>query len=538
MKKAFDLAWKHGILYTLHKWGIRGNLAYFIEGFLKQRSSVVRLGPLLSDSFTQENGVPQGSVLSTTLFNVLINGVSEVIHLPVKHIIFADDLAIFLPCTDVKIGQEILQSTVDKIHSWSNLNSFVISPEKTTAIHFCRRRGCNHGLDISINNRHIPRLNTVRYLGLLLDEKLSWKEHIASLKKSSMKKLNLMKKLAHSSYGADTTTLMKIYRSVVRSKLDYGAAAYSNARNSVLNSLNSIHHAGIRLTLGAFQTSPTISLLHNASEWSLSLRRRYLTINSLTHTATVPNLPLSIKYDNLADRWNHVPLTQRTLSALSSIDLHLPNLLLLEVNPFPPWEKNSLKVDLTLTSFDKKITPRHIVHTAYKQMLSRYPNSSCLYTDGSRSDTGVGCAVVSGSCILAQCSLPSHFSIFSAELYAIKTAAESVKQHTDNYLILSNSLSSLSALLELNSSSSTKRHPLVCQIGALVMASTSHIVFVWIPSHVGIPENDLADAAAKEASVLFPLPNSAVPSSDFKNLVKIHLNQCLEQHLGGTVLNK
>ena len=73
IEKAYDTAWRHAILRKLRSAEIRGNMGYFLANFIKDRTFRVKVGMSLSDSFVQESGVPQGSVLSVTLFGVLIN---------------------------------------------------------------------------------------------------------------------------------------------------------------------------------------------------------------------------------------------------------------------------------------------------------------------------------------------------------------------------------------------------------------------------------------------------------------------------------
>ena len=78
LSKAYDTTWKYGILKDLHAMGIRGNLAYFIQNFLSDRTFFILLnGCLHTDrTFIQEEGVPQGAILSTTLFNVKLNEIA------------------------------------------------------------------------------------------------------------------------------------------------------------------------------------------------------------------------------------------------------------------------------------------------------------------------------------------------------------------------------------------------------------------------------------------------------------------------------
>ena len=78
LEKAYDTTWKHGIIKDLHKLGLKGRLPLFIQNFLSDRTFNVRIGNTLSDIFKQEQGVPQGSILSPTLFGIKINDIVNV----------------------------------------------------------------------------------------------------------------------------------------------------------------------------------------------------------------------------------------------------------------------------------------------------------------------------------------------------------------------------------------------------------------------------------------------------------------------------
>ena len=100
--------------------------------------------------------------------------------------------------------------------------------------------------------------------------------------------MNLLKVLSHTSWGADRTTLLKLYRSLVRSKLDYGCIIYGSARKSYLQMLDPIHNQGLRLALGAFRTSPVASLYVEADEPSLYSRREKLSLQYAIRLAANP----------------------------------------------------------------------------------------------------------------------------------------------------------------------------------------------------------------------------------------------------------
>ena len=100
-----------------------------------------------------------------------------------------------------------------------------------------------------------------------------------------MKALNLLRVVAHKDWGADCATLLKLYRSHVRSKLDYGCVVYGSARQSALDCLDRVQNAALRVCLGAFRTSPIASLHVEAGELPLTLRRQQLSLQYIINCA-------------------------------------------------------------------------------------------------------------------------------------------------------------------------------------------------------------------------------------------------------------
>ena len=117
-----------------------------------------------------------------------------------------------------------------------------------------------------------------KFLGIIFDKKLSCLSHVTALKDKCKKALNLLKVVAHSDWGADRKVLMRLYRYLIHSKLDYGSIVYGSVRKPTLRILDSIHHESLRLALAAFRSSPVISLYAEASEPSLSCRREKLSL--------------------------------------------------------------------------------------------------------------------------------------------------------------------------------------------------------------------------------------------------------------------
>ena len=102
LQKAYDTTWKCGILQDLYDMGLRGNLPIFIGKFLSDRTFQVHLGTILSDKiFHQEEGVPQGAILSTTLFNVKINNIVKQVDPGVECSLYVDDFVIMYKSTTI-----------------------------------------------------------------------------------------------------------------------------------------------------------------------------------------------------------------------------------------------------------------------------------------------------------------------------------------------------------------------------------------------------------------------------------------------------
>ena len=143
-------------------------------------------------------------------------------------------------------------------------------------MHFCRRRCDDLALGIKLHGQVIPTRPVAKFLGIFFDSRLTYREHFRTLRERCFKSLNVLKCVARTSYGADRRTLLLLYRSIIRSKLDYASFVYDSASESSKKVLDTVHHAALRIATGAFRTSPRSSILAEAHEPPLSLRRQTL----------------------------------------------------------------------------------------------------------------------------------------------------------------------------------------------------------------------------------------------------------------------
>ena len=130
-----------------------------------------------------------------------------------------------------------LQQCINRIEDWATSNGFKFSKSKTQCVHFCKLRKVYNDPVLYLYGSPIPVVEESKFLGVIFDRKLSFIPHIRYIKAKYLRALNLLKVLSHTSWGADRFTHLHLYRSLVRSKLDYGSIVYGSARKFYLQIL-------------------------------------------------------------------------------------------------------------------------------------------------------------------------------------------------------------------------------------------------------------------------------------------------------------
>ena len=322
----------------------------------------MKIGSSFSDWKHQEEGVPQESIISVTLFIIKINGISDEVKDPQMSSLFVDDFALIIRGKRLELMERHLQQALDKIQKWALRNGFKFSIDKTVCIRF---HLSNHQKwepmkkpEFKIGPNTIKCKQEAKFLGLIFDRNLSFVPHILYLKKKCQKARNLLKVVAHQHWGADKDTILTLYRALVRSKLDYGSAVYGSARPSYLKKLEPIQNQALRLALGAFHTSPIPSLNALCSEPPLHIRRTKLALSYSSKLLGHPDNPayqhvFKTKYDKKYLEKESVikPMSCRIAKHVADgkipfDDRHvLPSVDLV----FPPWETPAINTDLELS---------------------------------------------------------------------------------------------------------------------------------------------------------------------------------------------
>ena len=517
LEKAYDTAWKHGILKDLYDSGLRGNLPIFVKNFLKDRVFNVRLGTTFSENFIQEMGVPQGSILSPTLFSLKINSIVKCLSSDIEPSLYVDDFLISYKSKNLNSIERKLQLSLNKLQKWCDENGFRFSPQKTVCVHFTRSRKVFSEPELYLKGFRVPVKDEVKFLGVIFDKKLTFVPHIKYLKDKCLKALNLLKVVSRTDWGGDRKTLLHLYRSLIRSKLDYGCMVYGSARKTVLQMLDPIAHQGLRLALGAFRSSPVESLYTEAEEPPLKLRRDKLAIQYTLKLSAHPENPT---YKCVFDP-QYKELYEAKEKSIRSFGLRiepiladkhiLENTIIETIPDIPPWTLTPPIINFDMTKAKKSDTSEILYLSKFNEIKAIFSDYNPIYTDGSKTDDAVASAAVTVDRTISK-AYNKNLSIFSAEIGAIELALNEIaKSKEQKHIIFSDSKSVLQALGDGWTTNPLLRRVLELHTN---ISKSKLIIFCWVPSHVGIRGNEAADRAAK-AALDSPVSDPTVPALDW-----------------------
>ena len=440
LEKAYDTAWKYGVLRDLKDLGLKGHLPKFISNFLADRRFRVRLGNTTSDPLEQEEGYPQGSILSVVLFLLKINSINN--NIRVDNSIFVDDFCISFRGNKMHVIERQLQGAINNLISWADTNGFRFSKTKTVCMHFCHKRKPHPEPKLTIGNSPIPVVKETKYLGLIFDNKLSFIPHIKYLKSKCQKDLNLLRVLSAQNWGADRESKVRLYRAFVRSKIDYGCIVYGSARPSYLKSLEPIQNQALRIALNAFRTSPKSSLCVEANEPPLHIRRLKLSLKYACKLHTNPQNPLHEIVFNptcieaFQAKPNSIPsFGVRILPILRQAGVLTETIATRSMPLTPPWQLGVPTVNTQLHSRPKAHTPDAEYITEFNLLREEYHDYYIMYTDGSKCAEKASAAVVT-ALNTSSTRLPNSASIFSAECKALLMALNYVKIGTHDKVVI------------------------------------------------------------------------------------------------------
>lgn len=525
---AYDSVWRSKLLVKLLQSGISGRMLSWYRRFLTQRWCRTSWKNIDSSYRQSRIGLPQGAVSSCVLFNLYTNDLIEKLKKieGVNVCMFADDMVIWIQKENIKNfqkQQDYLETTMNSVlkylSTWCEENNMTINKSKTV-YQFFSMKHINPAFRIEVGGTLLNKSTTTKYLGVMLDNKLSFKNHVNHIKDKVEERSKILKRLAGAKWGCTQDTLNKTYNTYIKPVIKYGSEMLIHTSQENMNVLERAQNKVLRIITGAVKTTPieALQLYTNNNSIFYEIMKHSVGVHVKMKCSNRAKWMHTYKKSSMKTQISPIETCDRILEEL---DVSVSNTLFDGLtNPLNFME---IEHHLPDVNYGKKETP-----CAFLKALSlctineNFPSSQWtkIYTDGSQIGSTSGAGVY---CDLFSRSAPvgSYMSNYDAEIAAIDLALTELTDHKDSFskaVILVDSSSAIQGV----TGNQSKESPTISRIRSNIRTLFSWnkvIVFQWVPSHVGIEGNENADALAKIGTDL-PQENLPIPTETLKKVAQ------------------
>ena len=275
LKKAFDTVNCDVLIKKLINLGISDTPCQWFKSYMSNRVCRTLLNSQLSCESVIRCGVPQGSILGPLLFIIYINDLVKCIK-TCKVQLYADDTVLYCSNTSIKSIELALNSDLVNLYNWMCQNKLSVNCNKTVCMLLGSKHMLSkeHTLNLILNNLPIEQVNQYKYLGLLVDERISWNLQIEKMLKRIGQIISFLARLKRC---LNESVLKLIYNSMILPYFDYADVIYNSATKDLTDRLQKLQNRAGRIILNLkLEDRVSIVQIHDTLNWQpLDIRRKY-----------------------------------------------------------------------------------------------------------------------------------------------------------------------------------------------------------------------------------------------------------------------
>ncbi len=234
-QKAFDKVDHNILIRKLGTMGFSTQLSDLLRSYLSDRKQYVVYKGSNSNTFSSTSGVPQGSNLGPLLFLLFVNDITNELQHS-RALLYADDLKLFKTVRSEEDTQ-LLQSDLNTLVEWSKLNNLPFNTSKCHVMTYTRKHKSIY-VDYVINRDKITRVSEIRDLGVMLDTKLTFKNHVNYVVTKARRMLGFV--IRNSFNFTRIETLQVLYQSLVRSQLEFASVVWNPTSAEAIKTIESV----------------------------------------------------------------------------------------------------------------------------------------------------------------------------------------------------------------------------------------------------------------------------------------------------------
>ena len=429
---------------------------------------------------------------------------------------FADDLVILAEGNDTDIIWQRTQHTIKTIEKWCESKGLNISALKTKTILFTWNKKWSLR-PIVVGGETIIPTDSVKFLGVTLDNKLNFNKHIDKITNKAITTLMQCKRAVGSTWGLTPKSCKWIFETVIRPALSYAIVIWVRALNTKKNmkKLERVQALALKIMTGAMPSTPYYALNYLTNTINIGCYLKGEAAKGAARLKSYKDWTLTTAPTGKGIIIAHSTISNNFLTNIN-IPLNTDNRDL--IRPFLAIDKN-----YSIT-FPKQEDIQHYRNDLNINTTNKPPDSIACYTDGSKTGDGIGGGYFTiyndldnDQTDSYMFKLPDYCSVFQAELTALAEGAKSLLCYNNrNITFWTDSLASLHAL---NSKLINSNTVALCHKHISELAANNTVHIKWIAAHSGHWGNEQADKLAKQGTSCENLIDGYIPHSLIKQKI-------------------